>query len=260
MIHFHKMNADNLQSKINQHQVEIELNRQSWVRKPLLKKIYGRFYKTISSRLTPGITLELGSGIGQIKEFIPNTITSDLYPGPGIDRVESAYQLSFSNNSINNIILFDVWHHLQYPGLALLECQRILKVGGRILIFEPAMGLIPRIIYFLFHHEPIGYFGDITWTPKPGEAFSQKEYFASQARAWKIFYNNNYQDQLSNLSMIECKTWSDLCYLGSGGFSKRSLYPEKLYSTISYVDRILTKTSSYLFAARMLVILQKNSD
>jgi SAM-dependent methyltransferase len=254
------MNERKIDSDINQHQVEIEINRQSWTQKPLLRKIYRGFYETIASRLSPGITLELGSGIGQIKEFIPKAITSDLYPGPGIDQVESAYQLSFPNNSVDNIILFDVWHHLKYPGLALLECKRVLKEGGRILIFEPAMGLFPRIIYYLFHHEPIGYLSDITWLPKPGEKFNPQDYFASQARAWKIFYNKNYQNNLADLTLVECKTWSDFCYLGSGGFSNSALYPERLYSTISQVDKILTKISSYLFAARMLVVLQNGNS
>ena len=90
---------------ITQHALEIEQNRTYWQQKPLLQKVYKRFYTKIAKRLIGGSKLELGSGIGQIKEFIPDCVTSDLFPNPGVDRVESAYLLSFPDGSLNNIVV-----------------------------------------------------------------------------------------------------------------------------------------------------------
>ena len=65
---------------ITQHALEIEQTRTNWQQKPLLQKVYKRFYAKIAKRLIGGSKLELGSGIGQIKEFIPDCVTSDLFP------------------------------------------------------------------------------------------------------------------------------------------------------------------------------------
>lgn len=61
-----------------QHLVEMRANREAWARKPLLQAIYGQFYRRIRDHLArmPGPAAELGSGIGAIKEFIPECITS----------------------------------------------------------------------------------------------------------------------------------------------------------------------------------------
>jgi len=243
---------------ITQHQIEIQKNRNHWQSKPLLGKIYQRFYEAILARLQPGVTLELGSGIGQIKNFIPDCITSDLSPNPGIDRVESAYALSFEDYALNNIVLFDVWHHLEYPGAALRECHRVLAPGGRVIIFEPAMGLIPRAVYGMFHHEPLGFGESINWEPPAALNLANAPYFAAQARAWRIFRGGEGASHLAGWRVIECASWSDLAYLGSGGFSKPSLYPAFLLPWIERLDRLLTRIHQSTFSARMLVVLEKN--
>lgn len=240
-----------------QHLLEIQENRDHWQNKPLLEKIYQRFYEAIRAKLQPGVTLELGSGIGQIKQFIPDCITSDLFANPGIDRVESAYSLSFDDQSLTNIILFDVWHHLEYPGAALRECQRVLVPGGRLIIFEPAMGLLPRIVYELFHHEPLGFGKSISWQPPATLDLEEAPYFAAQARAWRIFHRGEGVNNLVGWHMKECAAWSDFAYLASGGFSKPALYPTCFLPWIERFDRLLTRIHQSTFAARMLVVLEK---
>src|SRR5580698_5232543 len=130
---------------LEQHNIEIHQNRQNWDRKPGLRGVYQSFYREIAARIrrdVDGRTVELGSGLGNIKTVLPECLTTDIFPNPWIDRVEDAYQLSFESGSVGNLILFDVWHHLQFPGTALREFKRVLARGGRVIIFDPAMGLI----------------------------------------------------------------------------------------------------------------------
>ncbi len=109
--------------EISKHNDEIKRNLVSWRKKPLLRDIYITFHKLIAKYLSHGLnsyTVELGSGIGNIKEVIPNCVRTDLFPNPWIDRVENAYQLSFFDNTVDNLILFDVFHHLYLqPGFLL---------------------------------------------------------------------------------------------------------------------------------------------
>ena len=51
--------------------------------------------------------MELGSGIGNIKSVIDSAICTDIFDNPWIDQVENAYRLSFLDNEVSNIILFD---------------------------------------------------------------------------------------------------------------------------------------------------------
>ena len=124
-----------------QHNIEIHENRRSWVGKPVLQKIYRGFHRQIARACRhdlTGLTVEIGSGLGQIKTVIPDCITTNVLPNPWLDQTENAYRLSFGNDSVADLILFDVWHHLRYPGTALMEFQRVLSAGGRLIIFDPS--------------------------------------------------------------------------------------------------------------------------
>ncbi len=107
---------------VEQHDREIQANLESWRRKPLLHEIYRGFHSQISTYLTGASderVVELGSGIGNIKQVIPGCIRTDLFPNPWIDQTENAYSLSFADASVAGLVLFDVFHHLRYPGTAL---------------------------------------------------------------------------------------------------------------------------------------------
>src|SRR5687767_12619253 len=100
------------------HDEELRWNRKAWDSKPLLREIYYDLYRQIAASLNrtiQGPVVEIGSSWGRIKEIIPDCITTDLAAHSWLDRQENAYALTFPNASVSNIILFDVWHHLQFP-------------------------------------------------------------------------------------------------------------------------------------------------
>jgi hypothetical protein len=113
------MTREQVNKPVEQHLIEMRLNRDSWGRKAPLRAIYQGFYRLIKEHLrshTCAETVELGSGIGAIKEVIPECVTTDIFPNPWLDRVENAYALNFADASVGNLILFDVFHHLEFPG------------------------------------------------------------------------------------------------------------------------------------------------
>ena len=172
--------------RVGQHNVEIQRNREAWARKPHLQENYRMFYRWIAARTRaslPGVVVELGSGIGNIKEVIPHCVTTDLFPNPWLDRQENAYRLSFADGGVSNLILFDVWHHLRYPGTALREFHQVLAPGGRLILFEPAASWTGRLVYGLFHHEPVGLKDKITWDAPPEFSPENVDYYAAQGSA-----------------------------------------------------------------------------
>ena len=144
----------------NRHNKEINENLTYWQNKPILQTIYNDFYALIGvqvDRSQEGLIVELGSGIGNLKQHIPECICTDVFPNPWIDQVENAYRMSFADESVSNLILFDVFHHLEYPKAALNEFRRVLKPHGRVILFEPCISALGWIVYGAFHKEPVAW-------------------------------------------------------------------------------------------------------
>ena len=235
-------------------------NRKTYQNKDLIKIIYNNYYKKIKENIYTSNKkkiLELGSGGGNIKKVIHNCITSDQFKNENIDRIENIYNINFKKNSISNIILIDVFHHLQFPGLALKEIHRVLIKNGRIIMVEPAMGFIPRTIYKIFHYEPNGFDLKINWNDTPKRTASLNEYFAAQSLPWRAFFLKELNLR-SKYKIKLIKPFSDFAFLLSGGYSYKAFYPKFLYSLIKLIDKILTSISIKIFSARMLIVLEKN--
>ena len=249
--------------EIAQHDIEIKENRAHWERKPVLRLVYQAFYQNIA-RWTlsggEGVTLELGSGMGNIKETLSDCLTSDLFPNPWLDRVENAYALNWSDKSVQNLILFDVFHHLQHPGHALTEMARAVRPGGRPIIFEPGMGLLPRLINRLFHHEPIGFGQPIEWDAPQGFDPNNHPYYAAQGNSWRVFV------QKEGLSQHVQHDWKVLhvgcepgwAWLMCGGLRGPQLYPDALLPAVQLLEKCLSLLPS-IFAGRLLVVLERKS-
>ena len=235
-------------------------NRKIYQNKGLIKIIYNNYYKIIKKNIylsDKKKILELGSGGGNIKKIIKECITSDQFKNKNIDRIENIYKINFKKKSISNIILIDVFHHLQFPSLALKEIHRVLIKNGRIIMIEPAMGLFPRIIYKIFHYEPNGFNLKINWNHIPKKIPSLNQYFAAQSMPWRAFFLKELNLK-SKYKIKFIKPFSDFAFLLSGGYSYKALYPKILYSFIKLIDKILTSISIRIFSARMLIVLEKN--
>ena len=88
---------------LEQHDREIQANLDSWNAKPLLRDIYAGFYERIRVEIDsylPGEVLELGSGIGNLKNHFPEAIVSDVFQNPWLDLTCDAYMLPFANDTL----------------------------------------------------------------------------------------------------------------------------------------------------------------
>jgi SAM-dependent methyltransferase len=244
---------------IDLHQGLIEKNYEYWNRKPILKILYGDFYRLIAAKLSnlpDSKIVELGSGLGNIHEFIPNCIRTDLFPNPWIDQVENAYELSFADDSVSDLILTDVFHHLKYPGTALKEFARILRKGGRVILLEPSMSALGLLVYGVLHDEPVAVAKEIEWGAPQGWSPEQIDYYAAQGNASRIFLGERYRHKLGDWKKIETQRLSAIAYVASGGFSKPQLYPTSALPLIRKLEKVLDLFPA-LFATRLLVILEK---
>jgi SAM-dependent methyltransferase len=253
--------ADPPEISADRHNREIHENLARWRQKPLLRDAYRDFYRLLARHLTrevPGATLELGSGIGAIKEVIPDCTTSDVFPNPWLDRCENAYRLSMPTASVANLILFDVWHHLEFPGTALTEIERVVAPGGRLLVFDPDMSWFGRILYGLFHHEPLGWKRPLTWDAPPNADLLHSRYFAAQASAHRVFVRDEAPLWKSRWSVVARHRMASFAYAATGGFRGPQLYPARAAAALRLSDRLLSRLPE-IFSTRLLIVLERKA-
>ncbi len=243
---------------LNLHQDLIIKNYKLWKRKPLLHEIYIGFHELMAqhlSKLPDGKIVELGSGMGNIHETIPGCIRTELFPFPWIDQMENGYKLTFENNSVSDLLMVDVFHHLRYPGTALREFNRVLKPGGRLIMMEPGISLLGNLVYGPFHPEPIGTAGEIKWFAPEGWSPDALNYYSAQGNASRIFVQNHFSEQLNDWNTVGVKRLTAISYAASGGYSRPQLYPTFAYSFMKLIDKLLSPFPA-IFTTRLLVVLE----
>ena len=240
-----------------QHNREIATNLEAWNAKPLLRDIYAGFYERIQAQIDHSITggiLEIGSGIGNLKAHVPDSIASDLFPNPWLDLACDAYQLPYKNGSLSHVILFDVFHHLRKPLAFLDEAHRVLVGQGRLILFEPYISAISSIAYGPMHHEPIAWRAKID----SGRVADKSDtYYAAQGNATRIFFKNALHGWSDGWIPKTKEVFADMSYLLSGGFSKPAMFPHAWLGRMRSVDDILSRIPA-LFGSRCLVCLEKS--
>lgn len=237
---------------IMQHQNEILRNKSVWNSKRLLRNIYALFYNQIAKLINPAIKgkiVEIGSGIGNLKSAIPDTICTDLFPNPWIDLVCNAYSMPFENNSVSHLVLFDVFHHLERPNAFFKEARRVITHDGRIIIFDPYISTTSKVVYGILHSEPVAWNKVIDSSDIPP---LNDQYYAAQGNATRLFFPRkvtNFPDgwEIFHRQAIVCFN-----YLLSGGYSKPAFYPERALPIIQKIDGWLSRWPT-LFAARCII-------
>ncbi len=227
-----------------------------WNAKPALRTIYQECYQLILSTCIKGNILEVGSGSGNLKRFAPAVIATDIVEVPWVDIVTDATRLPFQNSSISNLVCFDVLHHIQYPTHFLVEAERVLRPGGRLIACEPAITPFSKLFYEFFHPEPV----DMKANPF---AFGQRDpcrdpFDANQAIPTLLFLRENerFHRAFPNLMIQRTDLLSLFAYPLSGGFRWWSLLPNKLIPSLLRLEKRLLPAVGKYMAFRMLAVIQ----
>jgi SAM-dependent methyltransferase len=222
----------------------VELLRALIRRKPFLRRLYletyGRYSECLARCPTRGVAVELGSGAGFVKDVLPEIVTSDVLPYPGVDRVIDATRMPFPDGGVRAIFLLNVLHHIADAAAFLREAQRCLAPGGRLLIVDQHPGWISKPILRLAHHEP--FLPDAErWEFETSGPLSG----ANGALAWIIFRRDaaTFSSLFPALSLERYEPHTPLRYWLSGGLRTWSLAPGWAFPIATWVDRSLIGVS-----------------
>lgn len=232
-------------------------HRGAWLDKPSLRAVYQDLYKRMAKATRPGRTLEIGGGTGNFKAFVPEVVATDIQQAPWLDVVCDAHELPFADGSFDNIVMFDVLHHLERPRLFLDEAARVLKRGGRVVLVEPAITPISRIFYTHFHPEPV----DMSEDPLSQGARDphRDPYDSNQAIPTLLFQRDldRTTEICPDLQVITSQRLSLFTYPLTGGFRPWTLVPGALVPFLLKVEEVLMPVLAPLMAFRMLVVLER---
>jgi SAM-dependent methyltransferase len=243
---------------------ELAYQRDVWRKKLALRAVYQSWYSRIIGLLSNHRpVVEIGSGCGNFKESFPDVIATDaINAGPWIDRVVDARNLPFDDKEVGNFVMVDVLHHLPRPLSFLRNAAKALQPGGRIVLLEPAATPWARLVYGIFHHEPIDLSQDLfaeDGTPEPAnEGFT----FANQAIATLLFVREPRETmaRLPSLKLSVVEHSDFVVYPATGGYSYLNLMPSAIVRPLCRVERFLTSKTSNVTGMRLLIVLEREED
>ena len=237
---------------------QIHERRRRWRSKRILRLLYERWGDAITKSLQPGITVELGAGSGNLKTLFPEFISTDVLFAPWLDMALDAQDLPFKDLSLDNLVFFDVLHHLKDPARLFREAERTLKQGGRMIFLEPYLSWVSFLIYDLFHPEGVQRHRN-PFMPSPGR-HRHPTRDANQAIPTLIFekYRQTFMATFPSLRIKRLERSDPLIYPLSGGFHQPTLIPHALWRPLCRIERLLSPMGRYL-AFRLLVVLEKSA-
>lgn len=228
-----------------------------WNESALLRRIYRDWYAMVASRLAevPGPVVELGSGIGKLREQIPDLVRTDVEPTRWADRVVDGTALPFEDGGVANLVLIDVFHHLGAHMRFLDEAARVLAPGGRLILLEPYCSRASTVAYRLLHAEPV----DRSAPPFEDAApDGSSPWDANIALPTIVFFEHarEFEERWPRLRIVERRLLSTLVYPLSGGYTGRPLLPAAAYTGLARLDTLLARRHGTTLAFRCLVVVE----
>jgi SAM-dependent methyltransferase len=233
--------------------------RSVWERKPALRVVYDDFYDRIAGACRPGRTLEIGGGIGNLKQRIDNVLATDIQFAHWLDCVADAQRLPFVAESLDNIVMVDVLHHLEFPATFFAEAQRVLRARGRVIMVEPAITWLSTLFYRLFHHEPVIMTADPLTSGRPDP--DRDPYASNQAVPTLIATRDRgrFHQLFPHLRIMRTDWISLAAYPLTGGFKPWSLLTERLARGLLAAERRIEPLVGRAFSFRMLLVIEKTA-
>lgn len=238
-------------------------HRRAWHANAALRRLYADWYGRIRALLPDpdlGPSVELGSGPGFAREFIPELQLSDVVRAPWHDLEISADALPFPEASLGGIVLFDVLHHLAAPPTFLREAARVLRPGGRVIMCEPYVSPVSYPVYRWFHEEPLDMRADPFATET--SAVGDKDPFDSNQAIPTLMFARRpglaaLASRFPRLRIVSVERLAGLSYPGSGGFNHGPLLPLPLWRALAGLEALLPEWTFRLWGFRMLIVVEK---
>ena len=227
----------------------------------LLSKRFGWMNKFIKES-DHGI--EVGSGAGFSKDFIKskNFKLTDLGNDEHLDYKNiDAQNTGFKTDSLNFVIASNMIHHIPYPIKFFKEINRILKNGGRLIIFESYCSIFFQLATMIMKHEGFDFTLNV-WDEEEPKSDEKNAWHGNIAVPHLIFDDRSrFNKEIGNLFEIEYEELTEcLIFINSGGVtSKTAFIPMNNFflNILDYIDKVLIKFFPKIFCMGRRIVLKK---
>jgi len=241
----------------------LEVHKRVIREKQLLRSAYEEFYSVAARefehvRGLSGSFIELGSGVGFIKESLPYVKTSDVRPDPNPDLVLDATSLELADSSVAGFFAINVFHHLPYPRRFFSELERTLVGGGICVLIEPHKGALSQFIHRRVHKDEFFDLGQLEWDqPAATGALSN----ANQALSDIVLGRDKgvFSQEFGNsLSVIHAGyVPNHLRFLASGGLNYRQMLPNWTMSILVSIEKSFVRFHKHLSLHQVWIIRKR---
>ena len=210
------------------------------------------------------VGLEVGAGPGLSKEFIRNNNLkiSDFSDHKHLDYKNiDAQNTKFQENSYDFIIASNMIHHIPYPIKFFREVNRILKQGGKLIIFESCCSIVFKMATIIMRHEGYDFTKNVWSESTP--VTDEKDLWAGNIAVPHLIFDDIdiFNKNLGSCFKIEYENFSEcLIFLNSGGVCSKTFYiplNNFFLNILNKIDYILVKTFPKIFAMGRQLVLRK---
>lgn len=237
---------------------ELTILRQGILKdKPALSVLYEEWYALIRDNLAviEGQTLELGSGGGFLKNVIPGAITSDVLEGVDVDIILDAKKVGdVFPHSLSNIVLVNVFHHINDSAVFINSVLKALKPGGRILMIEPSYNIWSSLVYSVFRHEPFLPNQD-SWSFVSSDPLKD----SNQAQSWIVFKRDRiiFERLYPELNILSWHFLMPFSYMATGGLSFNSPVGKRLIVLLRRFEKKLLDSRFGIFS---FIVIERSHE
>jgi SAM-dependent methyltransferase len=181
--------------------------------------------------------VEIGAGDGVSRSFLPNSILTDIVFNQELDAICKSNELPFKSDSVDALVLKDSLHHLPDVEQFLYEAHRVLRIGGRIVIFEPYWGLLANFVYRFLHQERF----DIS--TKSWSFESNSPWDSNQALSYLLLRRDRvrFEEFFPFFEICEHEVLIGPSFLLSGGVSRRTFVSGKFLKCLLKLEMSQSK-------------------
>lgn len=222
----------------------------------LLRQWYEGIYCFITRNLKEGpVNIELGSGNSYLYKHINGLIRTNIISIPDNEITFDAYAMPFKDDSVDNLILISVFHHLGDPERFLREAMRVLKIKGRVLISDPYISMYSYVLWRFLHPEGC----DLYRVGFDKSIHNNPLLDANSANATLIFTRKSFKwrPKFPRFRILNIRYHTIFHYWLAGGYNLPPFVPGYFLGGINFAEKLLTPIGN-LLASFMYVILEKD--
>jgi SAM-dependent methyltransferase len=212
------------------------------------------------------VGIEVGAAAGFSKKFIncKNFKISDFSDHDHLDYKNiDAQNTGFKNEEFDFVLSSNMIHHLPYPVRFFNEMHRILKKGGKLIIFDAHCSVLLQLVLILMRHEGFDFTKNV-WDVKSPATDSEDLWSGNSAIPYLIFNNDKkFDEYLGNKFHIKYKKLCEcMLFLNSGGVTSKTFFIPLnffLLKIIIKLDKILCFLLPKIFSLAYKIVLEKKN-